>query len=57
MKDTIKKIQELYAEEKKELLQKYKNKLITKNNYNDFLEQLNKNEQMDITDAFLEEGA
>ena len=56
MKDTIKKIQELYAEEKKELLQKYKNKLITKNNYNDFLEQLNTNEQMDITDAFLEEG-
>ena len=56
MKDTIKKIQELYAEEKKSLLQKYKNKLITKNNYNDFLEQLNKNEQMDITDAFLEEG-
>ena len=56
MKDTIKKIQELYAEEKKELLQKYKNKLITKNNYNDFLEQLNTYEQMDITDAFLEEG-
>ena len=57
MKDTIKKIQEQYAEEKKELVKQYNKKLITKNDYNDFLEQLNKNEQMDITDAFLEEGA
>ena len=56
MKDTIKKIQEQYAEEKKELVKQYNKKLITKNDYNDFLEQLNKNEQMDITDAFLEEG-
>ena len=57
MKDTIKKIQEQYAEEKKELVKQYNKKLITKNDYNDFLEQLNKNEQMDITDAFLEGSA
>ena len=57
MKDTIKKIQEQYAEEKKELVKQYNKKLITKNDYNDSLEQLNKNEQMDITDAFLEGSA
>jgi len=49
-----KKIQAIYESERKELLKQYETKAIDKRLHDDFLQQLNSAEHMDIMDAMLE---
>tara|TARA_B100000900_G_scaffold263379_1_gene224662 strand:- start:294 stop:464 length:171 start_codon:yes stop_codon:yes gene_type:complete len=50
----IEKIQSLYKSERAELLKKYKSGEVKKADYEDFLQQLNNVENIDIMDAILE---
>jgi hypothetical protein len=50
----IEKIQAIYKSERAELLEQYKSKAIDKRLHDKFLQQLNRAEHMDITDAMLE---
>ena len=50
----IEKIQATYESERRELLKQYETKAIDKRLHDDFLQQLNSAETMDIMDAMLE---
>ena len=50
----IEKIQAIYENERAELLEQYKSKAIDKRLHDNFLQQLNSAENMDIMDAMLE---
>ena len=50
----VEKIQYQYQSERAELLKKYKSGEVKKAEYQDFLQQLNNVENMDIMDAMLE---